>query len=164
VADKPTPITPAAQEAPKTHAVGGFFKDAKDAERALREKYDAWSGKLADLSFQLSIGVIGANWAVCGQKSELIKNRWAVASIAVVVLGILVSVVSTWTVAEMLLRRIRYAQDDPDRWSMEREKFRKDEHWPFTPAIDAIGSVLRVCRAAAPVIGGILFFVAIFEE
>ena len=138
------------------------YKSSGEALEELNKQFNLWSGKLSDRSFELSIIVIGANWAVFG--SDVKDNILAISSILAAVLSIGISLVGTYWLGELLRTQYKYAESDLKRWEEEYEKTKgKDDPWPFTLCIDKLGGSLRKCKAWLPILGGILFFLGVLS-
>jgi hypothetical protein len=128
----------------------------------VREDYHYWTGKLTDCSFQLSIAVIAANWAVFGKVSEVLKNDWSRISIALVVLGLGISLIGAKMMGESLRRRIEYAEANPGQWRTEFQKTHGlNDPWPFTKIMERDGRILRECKTWLPIAGGLFFLLAL---
>jgi hypothetical protein len=157
------PLPPAVAGEPPA-AKAGQFLDPGAARAAVSEYYQSWSKQLTDRSFELSIGLIGANWAVFGGVAKIMSNRWAQGSIAVVVVGLLATLLATWVLTELLRMQVHYALADPARWRSEWEdKGGKLNEWPYTTTIEVVGNVQRLIKAVVPIIGGVLFFLALLS-
>jgi len=130
--------------------------------RAIRHYYDHWTGTLTTRSFELSITLIAANWAVFGSVDRVLNNFWAKGSILVLVLNVLTSLAGVLAMAWLHRRRWKEAEANPDQWERQWEQAAgTNDPWPFTPAIENLGVSLQVCRATLPLIGGLLFLVGL---
>jgi hypothetical protein len=163
-----TPAAPAAPPAPQAPGTpdlapkGGLFADPAAALSDVRDYYKGWTGRLTDQSFQLSMALIAANWAVFGSLNHILGNLYSKLSIAVVVGGLWIGLLATWRMSEALRKRIDYAEADPAEWAKEFEKYRgRSVPWPFTEGIDQLGIWLRRIKTFTPIAGGILFFLAL---
>lgn len=153
---------PALQQSPKTRN-GALYADASDGLKAVREDYLYWTGKLTDSSFELSVGLIAANWAVFGSVQKIVANVWAKSSIALVILILGISLVGAKAMGDLHRRRINYAGENVDRW--EKECAAALGHlgpWPFTNRIERLGRCLRETKTWLPLIAGGCFLVALF--
>ena len=142
---------------------GPLYANPRDALKAVRDDYLYWTAKLTDSSFSLSAAVIGANWAIFGAVDRILKNSWSKWSVIVVIVGLVISLLAAKEMGELHRKRIEYAEEDPDRWKKEFQATlgRKDP-WPFSDWIEKLGRLLRVCRTWIPILGGILFLIALF--
>lgn len=158
-----TDDSPPAQPVKTAGNVGGLYADAHEALDAVRESFHYWSGKLTDSSFTLSAAVIGANWAVFGGAVEnLLSNPWAVWSVAVVVVSFGINLLGVRLMTEQLRGRMHYAEEDPTRWSKEfNETLGKKNPWPYPESVDRLALALRECRTWFPILGGVLFLIAL---
>lgn len=143
-------------------AKGGLYDTPVAALADVKRFYDSWSGQLTQRSFELSMAVIAADWTVFGGMSQILNNRLAKGSVAVVVTGLLLVLLGTWINSELLREQANYAERNPERWAKELEKFRGVESaWPSTRLIDNIAIGLRVVKTFMPIFGGILFILAL---
>jgi len=141
---------------------GGIYASPTEATSELREYFKGWTTQLTQRSFEMSMAVIAANWAVFGGLNALLANGWAKASLVTVVVGLLATLVATWGMGELLRHRITYAEKDPERWSRECDETRGTaDPWPFTKDIDLLGTTLRIVKTFVPIVAGILFFLAL---
>jgi len=150
----------------RLHAVksvkGNLYADPHAALKAVHQDYLYWTGKLTESSFQMSVALIGANWAVFGSLDRVLENVWSQVSIAVTIVGLGASLIGTMLMGEMHRFRVQYAEENPDRWSEEfKDTAGKIDPWPFTSAIEKLGSIIRWIRWLSPVIGGAFFIGAL---
>jgi hypothetical protein len=139
-----------------------LYEDPAAAARAVQADYLYWSGRLTDTSFQLSIALIGANWAVFSTTRDVLANPWARASIAAVVLSLGISLFGAKVMSELHRERLLYAENDPLRWRGEfDESHGRAVPWPFTSDIESLGYLLRWCKTWLPLGGGILFLAGV---
>jgi len=143
----------------------GLYSDPQDALKSLKDDFSYWTGKLTDSSFAFSLAVIGANWAVFGSVYKVLGNKWAIASVAAVILSLLISLIASWVLGELLLRQIAHAEGNPTTWEKEfNENIGKSTPWPLTPRIDWLAWSLRVARMLLPIMGGAAFLIALFTH
>ena len=148
-----------------TQSSGSLFSDPSEALKSVRDDYLYWTGKLTESSFQLSLAIIAANWAVFTNKNDLLKNGWARASIAVVLLSLAVSLVAAKMMGEAHRKIIDHAESDLDRWKKEFDAaLDTKDPWPFTQFINRYGRVARECKTWLPLAGGIFFLLALFFD
>jgi hypothetical protein len=62
-----------------------LYTSSADGLKAIREDYLYWTGKLTDSSFQLSLGIVAANWAAFGSVQKILSNIWAKTSLGIVI-------------------------------------------------------------------------------
>lgn len=141
-----------------------LYSDSSEALKAVRDDYHYWTGKLTDSSFELSVAVIAANWAVFGTVDRVLQSPWSRASIAIVVLSLLLSLLGAKIMGEAHRLRIEYAETDPSRWRGEfHATHGSDDPWPFTRGIVRLGRLLRECKTWLPITGGAAFFLALLH-
>jgi hypothetical protein len=120
---------------------------------------------LTDTSFQLSLALIAANWAVFGSVRDLLKNSWAKASILLVILSLTLNLLGAKWMGELHRRQIDYAAEDPTRWEQEcAAASARRAPWPFTTKIEHTGRVLREVRTWLPFGAGVAFAVAVIGK
>jgi hypothetical protein len=143
-------------------AKGGIFETPNAALADVRDYYKGWTGRLTDQSFQLSMALIASNWAVFGSLNQILSNYFAKLSIGLVVIGLWLTLITSWLMSEFLRKRINYAEQDPQRWAREFEESRgKEFPWPYTEGIDSLGILLRFFKTIIPITGGVSFFLAL---
>jgi hypothetical protein len=153
---------PGLQQSPRTRK-GALYADATDGLRAVWQDYLYWTGKLTDSSFELSVGLIAANWAVFGSVQKIVANFWAKTSIALVIITLGISLVGAKVMGDLHRRRINYAGENVERWEKECEAaLGHRDPWPFTKAIERSGRCLREIKTWLPLIAGGCFLVALF--
>ncbi|HEX4667458.1 MAG TPA: hypothetical protein VH207_12740 [Chthoniobacterales bacterium] len=87
-----------------------LYDTSKEALKSLCEGFNYWTGKLTESSFALSLGVIGANWAVFGSVDKIRHNLLAEISMSLVVGSLVVGLFGNWLLGGMLRKRIRYGE------------------------------------------------------
>lgn len=141
---------------------GGLFGDSTDALKAVRDDFLYWTGRLTDTTFQLSVAVIGANWAIFHSLREVRANCWATTSLILVILSLAVAVLGAKRMGELHAKQIKYAGADVPRWEREcTEALGKDTPWPFTKEIQTFGRVVRELKMWLTLLAGAAFFVAL---
>lgn len=147
---------------PSAPRAGTLYGNAGDGLKAVREDYLYWTGRLTDTSFQLSLAVIAANWAVFGSVPQLLDSTWAKTSLSLVVLSLGLSLLGAKCMGELHRKRIDYAAEDLDRWETEcsRALGRRDP-WPFTARIERLGRWMRELKTWLPVAAGAAFLTAL---
>ena len=108
--DPSAPNEPGAS--PNQSETGHLYETPSDALKAVHEDYHYWTGKLTESSFELSVAVIGANWAVFGSLAGILDNLCAQASISTVIVGLGINLVGAKWLGEMHRERIAYAESD----------------------------------------------------
>jgi hypothetical protein len=150
---------------PQSQPAAGLYDNPQAALKSIEKAYFYWTGKLTESSFALSLGVIGANWAVFGSVDRLLNNIWAEMSIAAVILSLVIGLIGNWLLGGLLRKRIAYAEEDATRWQKEfTEDAGKSTPWPSTPMIDRLAAVFRFAKMSLPVIGGACFLIALFIQ
>jgi hypothetical protein len=148
---------------PQLQPATGLYDSPQAALKLLQDDYLYWTGKLTESSFALSLAVIGANWAVFGSVDKVLNNIWAEMSIAVVILSLVISLIGYWSLGGLLRKRIVYAEQNAARWHEEfTENFGKSTPWPATKWIESLATGFRFLKTFLPVIGGVLFLIALF--
>lgn len=139
-----------------------LYKSVHEALQAVCDDYLYWTGKLTDTSLQLAYAIIAANWAVFGSVDKILKNPWSKLSVALVVIGLGLSVAGAKWMGELHRSRIDYAETDAVRWNAEfQETASKRDPWPFTGAIESLGRAMREARTWLPLAAGRLFLIAL---
>ena len=140
-----------------------LYANPGEAQRAVKEGFEYWTGKLTDGSFQLSLALIGANWAAFGSVQKILSNLWAKSSLGFVILSLAISLAGAKLMGELHRRRIKYAAQDPDRWVREcAAAFGQDSPWPFTRGIEMLARWLRELKTWLPLLAGALFLKGLF--
>jgi hypothetical protein len=141
---------------------GGLYQSPGESLKAVRDDYIYWTAKLTDTSLQLSFAIIAANWAVFGSVAGVLASFWSKLSIALVVVGLGISLAAAYWMGELLRARVGYAELNPSRWASEFDAaFGKRDPWPFTSVIDALGWGMRATKTWLPLLAGISFLIAL---
>lgn len=137
------------------------YVTAAEGQRQLESEYIYWTGKITDHSFQASIALIAANWAVhSGANSSVISNGWAVASIVVALLAILTSLGGALWMARLHYDIFYEAERDKTRWQKRWEASERIEsEWPYSDCIKTSGKWLARCKVWLPLSSGLLFVI-----
>jgi len=147
---------------PAPALVSTLYESPQDKAKSLHDDYLYWTGRLTESSFALSLAVIGANWAVFGSVDRVLSNPWSEASIAAVIVSLVINLFGSWKLGGKLRKRIEYAESDPGRWQKEfNEAAGKIAPWPSTANIDRWAKTLRFVRTFLPAIGGACFIFAL---
>jgi hypothetical protein len=138
------------------------YEKASDGLKAVREDYHYWTEMLTKRSLELSVALIAANWAVFGSVERVLQNAWSKLSIIVLILGVAIGLFGAWRMGEMHRLLWTKAENDPEWWQREYEAAAgTNKTWPFTSQIESFGDTLRKIKLAAPLLGGLLFIVAL---
>lgn len=144
---------------------GVLFLSANDAVKAVHDDYLYWTGRLTDTSLQLSYGVIAANWAAFGSVQGILGSFWSKVSVALVVIGLSLSVAGAKWMGELHGKRLDYASADALRWEAEfRANTGKPGPWPFTRQIELSGTLLRSARSWLSLAAGLSFLIALLAR
>lgn len=139
-----------------------LFQSPNDALKAVRDDYLYWTGRLTDTSLQLSFAVIAANWAVFGTVDHILIRFWSKLSVALVIIGLGLSVAGAKWMGELHRRRVDYAASNPERWGDEfKTTLDTRDPWPFTDGIEFSGRVTRELKTWLPLLAGISFLIAL---
>jgi hypothetical protein len=123
---------------------GALYASSDEALKAVKDDYLYWTGKLTDSSFELSLALIAANWAVFGTVQKILGNPWAKASLGLIIATLAISLAGAKYMGELHAQRVRYAAQDVDRWQKEcGAAYGKTGPWPFTSEIERVGRCLR---------------------
>ncbi|MFT3783533.1 MAG: hypothetical protein QM790_16085 [Nibricoccus sp.] len=143
---------------------GGLFETPAAALRDVRDLYNKWTANLTQRSFELSVGVIAANWAVLG-KEAFNSSFWAKLSIVIVFSGLALTLFGTWHMARLLDYRVKNAEKNPANWKKGFDDSKgKVDPWPYTQKIEDLGSTLRLLKTFAPLLGGLFFVIAVIQS
>ncbi len=160
MSSNPPPAVGASKVEPET----GLYSSPGEAEKSLRDDYQAWTTRLTDSSFQLTLGLIGANWAAFGSVKAILNNPWAKSSLGLVIISLGLGLLGTKWMSELLRRRIDYADADSKRWQREWDATTSlVDPWPYTEGIDLLGRWLRELKAWLPIAAGALFLLGLFR-
>ena len=141
---------------------GVLYGTAESALKAVQDDYIYWTARLTDSSFQLSLALVGANWAVHGTVRAVLGSFWSKISILLVVIGLLVTLVGAKLMGEMHRRRVDYAEANPERWKAEFLQSSVGVNpWPFTREILDLGLFLRHAKLWLPIASGAAFVLAL---
>lgn len=143
----------------------GLFNTSFDGMSALKEDYHYWTGRVTESSFQLSIGVIAANWAVFPSVSSALNSRWALISIGFAVGGLFANLIGAAWLGELHRRRIDYAENKRVEWGKEFQNSKGDSKkpWPYTVLIQRVARVFRHLKWMFPVAAGVFLGIAVCQ-
>lgn len=159
MARSPRPAAPKAEDPVLVKA----HETPQKALEEIRGDYRAWTKNLTDSSFQLSLGLLAANWAAFQEVGDLVNNPGAKWSVILVVVGLLVNLIGALVLSEMLRRRHFYAEADLARWACEHAAAPcgLDDPWPSTHSLDRSAYALRIAKVVFPVVSAVLFLCAL---
>lgn len=143
---------------------GALYSNSGEGLKAVREDYHYWTGKLTESSFQLSLAVIAANWAVFGSVQRILDSCWAKSSLFLVIVNLAFSLLGAKWMGELHRERVDYAAEDLKRWEQEcAAALGRRDPWPFTKKIERLGRILREVRTWLPLVAGAAFLVALLK-
>jgi hypothetical protein len=164
VASQPLPPNSGAAPPPPTLAALSVYSTPAEATKAIQERYNYWTGKLNDVSLQLSFAVIAANWAVFKTSDGVIRNCWSKTSIGIAIVGIAANLLATWWMGEALGDRVADAESDLPRWQLEYQaNTGKRTVWPFTKQIIVSAKLARHIRIWIPIAAGFALLIGLFR-
>ena len=117
VAEGEGPSPPAGPTAPLA-AISTIYESPREATKAVCDNYQYWTVRLTDTSLQLSFAIIAANWAVFGSVASVLSRFWSELSVALVIIGLGLSLAGANWMGESLRRRIDYAESNPSAGTM----------------------------------------------
>lgn len=149
---------------PDTPQDSGLYANPREALKAVKDDYHYWTGKLTESSFQLSLGVIAANWAVFSSVKGVLGNFWAKISLSLVLLCLAINLLTAKYMGELHRKRVEYAESSLDRWRKEFSETLGGQGvpWPFTEKIENLGWLTRELKAWLPILAGLFFLIALF--
>lgn len=160
---------PAQSVGPKAPEVGAsstsvLYPTASDALKAVHAGYHYWTGKLTEMSLQLSYAVIAANWVVFGSVDGILKSRWSKLSVALVVGNLGLSVAGARWLGELLRKRVLYA-GNAERWEAEfKANSGTQSEWPSTQGMQRLSRVFREVRTWLSLAAGLFFLIALLSR
>jgi hypothetical protein len=162
VASQPLPQNSGAGTPPPVGDPRSLYASPADATKAIQERYNYWTGKLNDVSLQLSFAVIAANWAVFKTTDSVIQNGWSRMSIAIAIAGIGANLLATWWIGDALGDQVGYAETDLARWESEYQtNTGKKTEWPFPERMVALAKLARRIRIWIPIIAGLVLLMGL---
>jgi hypothetical protein len=139
-----------------------LYATSGEALKAVRDDFHYWTGRLTENSFQLSIGVIGANWAAFGSLHTILASCWAKASLSLVLANLAFNALGAKWMSELHGKRVDYATEDITRWEKEcNEALGRCVEWPFTASIVRLGRVMRELKTWLPLMAGAALLIGI---
>jgi hypothetical protein len=139
--------------------IGGYANPSA-ALKEVGEAFNAWSANLASTSLQMCYALVAANWLVYGSMKAIISSRWSILSLLSVFVALAVNLATSFVMTELHRCRYKYAEDVPDRWVSEFNKYSgTSDPWPYTATIEAVGLVTRLMKLLLPVVGGLFLLV-----
>jgi hypothetical protein len=115
---------------------------------------------LTETSLQLSYGVIAANWATFGVNG-ILGSFWSKLSVALVIVGLGLSVAGAKWMGELHRKRVDYASS-ASRWNAEfQAQSGQPGDWPFTKTIVVSGRALRAAKSWLSLSAGVSYVIAL---
>lgn len=140
-----------------------LYENEGDGLTKVHERYHYWTEKLTNSSFELSLSVIAANWAIFGSVQGILTDSWAKYSMAVVLIGLILNLIGTKLMSEWLCKQVNWAEANPESWSNQYKKsLGTSDPWPFTKEIDTLGWYLRQVKTWLPIISVVLLIIGLF--
>jgi len=162
VASQPLSPNGGAVPSPPAEDPRSVYSTPAEATKAIQERYNYWTGKLNDVSLQLSFAVIAANWAVFKTTDGAIRNGWSRISIGIAIVGIAANLLATGWLGDALGDRVGYAESDLGRWESEyRTNTGEKTQWPYTDQIVARAKSARRIRIWIPIVGGFFLLIGL---
>jgi hypothetical protein len=170
VSDRPPTPSPV-REAEKAESDGEnstvtdrAYKNPAEGQRTIREEYLYWTGTLTRRSFELSVALLGANWAIFGTVDRVLSNPWSKASILLVGVNLGLNLVVALAMSEMHYHRWEEAEQEPEKWRRAwQEAAHTKSRWPFTKSIECLGRMLSWCKAVLPIASFASFLVGVLR-
>lgn len=135
------------------------YEKPEKGEAALVSTRDTWTIQLGDRSVAACYAVIGAAWAIYGNKiSTHMLAFWAV---GVAIFQLFLSVAILWLITELLTCRYDYSQRHPELWKKEWEdSANPTSFWPYTEAIQRISDWYHRFKFLLPIVSGLLLILS----
>jgi hypothetical protein len=153
--------TDTATRRPKPNAVSRRrFMSPGQAWSELYDSFNSWCEILTAHSLQASYAIIAANWAVHKGVDAILKNPYAKASMAFVILFLGLNLLIAGIMTLLHFKQLNYAEDNPNKWQEDFEQSKK--HWPYTKCIEDLGLILRGLKICLPFVAAILFLISLF--
>lgn len=132
-------------------------------QKQLSERYGYWTAKIGDLSFQASLALIAANWAVFS--GDLENHSFAVASVLIALLSVVASLAGAAYLAALHFKAFDLSQKRKADWLRQWEE--SDHHtstWPFNASIIRGGVCLTLVRLGLPILAGFFLLLAVVSK
>ena len=138
------------------------YQNPAEGLKKIQTDYEYWTRTLTRGSFELSVALIAANWAVFGTVDHVLNNPWSKGSVFLVVVNVAINLLGALVMSDLLRRQWEKAEAEPDDWRSEwKAAAHTDKPWPFTTSIQCLGKILRWCKVLLPLSGGVLFLVGL---
>jgi len=145
-----------------------FWEDSKKAAKGVEAALGRWSARLTEDSFTLSVAVIGANWALCGNAEVFSRNLASKISVLLIFFMLALHLFGSWIVCELFRRQMRLAEKDVEAWEKSFHATQCADQsmpWPFTKTSRFFIIWLRRVKAILPLAAGVAFiFAFVFRE
>lgn len=139
---------------------------ASDGLSSLGSAFDEWCALLTSHSLQACYALIGANWAVHGNVTEVFNNICAKWSIGLVLSFIGINLLTDFLMVHFHFHQFLHAEKDFDIWVDEYKKHKSviggRTYWPYNKTIENLGIVTRFLKLLLPFIATILFVLSLF--
>lgn len=143
---------------------GWFYESPGAGLNAVKGSFDYWSGRITESSATLAIAVIAGNWAIFGSVEKILRNDWSRWSLISVILALGINLYGMRHLSEAHRKRMDWGEEHRDEWIKEfNETKGRRGAWPYTKSILFWSRLFRECRTWLPLIGGILFLIALFK-
>lgn len=141
------------------------FKNVGEASKELFEGFNKWCSVLSSHSLQAAYAIIAANWVVHGNANAILDNIFAKLSMAITIGFLGLNLLGARWMTVLYKKRCEYANENKEQWEKEFEEAAQvTSSWPYTKLIENLGFWLRLLKAWAPVIAGILFILSLFYK
>lgn len=140
--------------------LGRVYASPADGQKTLQSRYEYWTAKITDHSFQAAISLIAANWAVhSGGANALLQNGFALWSIFLALLTLLISLTGSLLMSHLHYKEFYRAANDKGEWDKRWKdaEINKASPWPFSHEIVSLGIWMAWSKVGIPVIATILF-------
>lgn len=117
------------------------YSSAAEGLKALEESYNYWTGRITDLTFQTSLALIAANWAlISGLHLNPFARNCMILSIGIAVIYLLTGLGGAWWMAKLHRDQFVSAEENREIWQSEWLQAEKaDSKWPYTEVIEICG-------------------------
>lgn len=138
----------------------GVHETPQKALEKVGSEFEYWSGKLTETSLQMCYALVAGNWLVFGSVGSILGSGWAMLSLLMVLLAMILNMVGAYIMSEWMRLRFEYAESDSDRWKEEFKEYSGERNArPFTKGIEMAGIALRVIKVGLPLVGGLFLIV-----
>lgn len=136
---------------------GRIYQSAAEGQKALQSRYEYWTAKINEHSFQVSISLIAANWAV--HSSSVSGSVLAVFSIAFALLTLLLSLGGALGMSLLHYSAFYDSVKNNSKWNERWKDAERNQAspWPFTHGIISLGIWIAWLKVIIPCVSAILF-------